>query len=194
MGKRLTLFVDGASRGNPGPSAYGALLLDESGAALAELSESIGKATNNVAEYQGLLAGLAKALEHSPDHLTVKSDSQLLTRQLVLKYRVKDPKLIPLFERAKFILPNGGPNGFADVACGRIDTYFAWNEALTEVFSAIFIAERAGCVVTQWDGSPVRFRPDIHAVYSLVCSATPRLHEQVLQALRGITPPKGLLP
>ncbi len=102
--------------------------------------------------------------------------------------------LRPLFERAKFILPNGGPNGFADVACGRIDTYFAWNEALTEVFSAIFIAERAGCVVTQWDGSPVRFRPDIHAVYSLVCSATPRLHEQVLQALRGITPPKGLLP
>ncbi len=104
MGKRLTLFVDGASRGNPGPSAYGALLLDESGAALAELSESIGKATNNVAEYQGLLAGLAKALEHSPDHLTVKSDSQLLTRQLVLKYRVKDPKLILLFERAKALL------------------------------------------------------------------------------------------
>jgi len=102
--------------------------------------------------------------------------------------------LRPLFERAKFILPNGGPNGFADVACGRIDVYFAWNEALTEVFSAIFIAERAGCVVTHWDGSPVRFCPDIHAVYSLVCSANPRLHEQVLQALRGITPPKGLLP
>jgi fructose-1,6-bisphosphatase/inositol monophosphatase family enzyme len=72
--------------------------------------------------------------------------------------------------------------------------YFAWNEALTEVFSAVFIAERAGCVVTHWDGSPVRFRPDIHAVYSLVCSANPRLHEHVLQALRGITPPKGLLP
>ena len=102
--------------------------------------------------------------------------------------------LRPLFERAKFILPNGGPNGFADVACGRIDVYFAWNEALTEVFYAIFVAERAGCVVTHWDGSPVQFRPDIHAVYSLVCSANPRLHEQVLQALRGITPPKGLLP
>jgi len=102
--------------------------------------------------------------------------------------------LRPLFERARFILPNGGPNGFADVACGRIDVYFAWNEALTEVFSAIYIAERAGCVITHWDGSPVRFRPDIHAVYSLVCSANPRLHEHVLQALRGITPPKGLTP
>ncbi len=99
--------------------------------------------------------------------------------------------LRPLFERAKFILPNGGPNGFADVACGRIDVYFAWNEALTEVFSALPIAERAGCVVTGWDGSPVRFRPDIHAVYSLVCSANPRLHEQVLHALKGIVPPKG---
>lgn len=102
--------------------------------------------------------------------------------------------LRPIFERARFILPNGGPYGFADVACGRIDVYFAWNEALTEVFSAIYIAERAGCVVSHWDGSPVRFRPDIHAVYSLVCSANPRLHDQVLQALKGITPPKGLMP
>ncbi len=100
--------------------------------------------------------------------------------------------LRPIFERARFILPNGGPYGFADVACGRIDAYFAWNESLTEVFSAVSIAERAGCVVSQWDGSPIRFRPDIHAVYSLVCSANPRLHEQVLQSLKGTTPPKGL--
>ncbi len=101
--------------------------------------------------------------------------------------------LRPVFERARFILPNGGPYGFADVACGRIDAYFAWNEALTEVFSAIYIAERAGCVVTHWDGSPVQFRPDIHAVYTVVCSANPRLHKEVLQALKSITPPKGLM-
>ena len=100
--------------------------------------------------------------------------------------------LRPIFGRAKLVLPNGGPGGFADVACGRIDVYFAWNEALTEVFSSIFIAERAGCVITGWDGSPVRFRPDINAVHSLVCSANPRLHQNVLQALRGITPPRGL--
>jgi fructose-1,6-bisphosphatase/inositol monophosphatase family enzyme len=102
--------------------------------------------------------------------------------------------LRPLFERVRLILGNGGPCGFADVAGGRIDVYFAWNESLTEVFSAIYIAERAGCVVTRWDGSPVRFRPDIHAVYSLVCSANPGLHAQVLQALKDITPPKGLTP
>ena len=99
--------------------------------------------------------------------------------------------LRPLFERARFVLPNGGPGGFVDVACGRIDVYLAWQEALTEVFSAVAIAERAGCVVTHWDGSPLAFRPDIHALHSLVCSANRRLHDDVLRALRGITPPKG---
>jgi fructose-1,6-bisphosphatase/inositol monophosphatase family enzyme len=99
--------------------------------------------------------------------------------------------LRPLLEQVKFILPNGGPAGFADVACGRIDVYLAWNEALTEVFSAIHIAERAGCVITHWDGSPVRFRPDIQAVYSLVCSSNRALHREVLKVLKHITPPKG---
>jgi fructose-1,6-bisphosphatase/inositol monophosphatase family enzyme len=102
--------------------------------------------------------------------------------------------LRPLFERAKFILPNGGPGGFADVAAGRIDVYLAWNEALTEVHSAAFIALRAACVITHWDGSPVRFTPDIHAVYSLVCSANPTLHRQVLRLLKTIQPPKGFTP
>ena len=100
--------------------------------------------------------------------------------------------LRPLFERAKFVFPNGGPGGFADVATGRIDVYLAWQEALTEVFSGIYIAERAGCVVTQWDGAPVAFRPDLHALHTLVCSANPHLHGEVLRVLRGITPPKGL--
>jgi hypothetical protein len=65
-------------------------------------------------------------------------------------------------------------------------------EALTEVFSALHVAERAGCPVSHWDGSPLRFQPDIHAVYNLVCSANPALHRQALEALKGITPPKGL--
>lgn len=102
--------------------------------------------------------------------------------------------LRPLFERAQGILPNGGPAGFVDVAVGRVDVYLAWQEALTEVFSGVYVAERAGCVVTGWDGAPVRFRPDIHALHGLVCSANPRLHGEVLRALRGVTPPKGLVP
>ncbi len=100
--------------------------------------------------------------------------------------------LRPLFERAKFILPNGGPGGFADVASGRIDVYLAWNEALTEVYSAAYIAERAGCVITHWDGSPVVFRPDVNAVYSLVCSANAGLHRRVLSLLKTVRPPRGL--
>lgn len=102
--------------------------------------------------------------------------------------------LRPLFERATMVLPNGGPGGFVDVATGRIDVYLAWQEALTEVFSAVYVAERAGCVVTGWDGSPVPFRPDIQALHSLVCSANPRLHAEVLDVIRGIAPPKGLGP
>lgn len=102
--------------------------------------------------------------------------------------------LRPLFERALGVLPNGGPGGFVDVAVGRVDVYLAWQEALTEVFSGIYIAERAGCVVTGWDGAPVRFRPDIHALHTLVCSANPRLHGEVLEVLRSIPPPKGLAP
>jgi len=98
----------------------------------------------------------------------------------------------PLIERAKFILPNGGPGGFADVAAGRIDVYLAWNEALTEVYSAAYIAERAGCVITNWDGSPLAFTPEIHAVYNLVCSANPALHREALAALKTIRAPKGL--
>jgi fructose-1,6-bisphosphatase/inositol monophosphatase family enzyme len=102
--------------------------------------------------------------------------------------------LRPLIERAKFILPNGGPGGFADVAAGRIDVYLAWNEALTEVYSAAYIAERAGCVITNWDGSPLAFTPDIYSVYNLVCSANLRLHREVLATLKTIRPPKGLAP
>jgi len=102
--------------------------------------------------------------------------------------------LRPLLQRAHFVLPNGGPGGFADVACGKVDVYVCWQEALTEVFSAVAVAERAGCLVTHWDGTPLRFRPDVHALHSLVVSANARLHDEVLRALRGVTPPKGLLP
>jgi fructose-1,6-bisphosphatase/inositol monophosphatase family enzyme len=102
--------------------------------------------------------------------------------------------LRPLLERARFVLPNGGPGGFADVARGRIDVYVCWQEALTEVFSAVAVAERAGCVVTHWDGTSLRFRPDVHALHSLVVSANARLHDEVLRTLHGVTPPRGLLP
>lgn len=137
----------------------------------------------------------ARAVPLRPSRITTLDGASLEA------YLMKPPFLYatatalrPLIQRARFILPNGGPAGFADVAAGRIDVYLAWNEALTEVFSAIHIAERAGCLISQWDGSPVRFRPDIHAVYTLAVSANPALHREVLKALKTITPPKGLAP
>jgi fructose-1,6-bisphosphatase/inositol monophosphatase family enzyme len=100
--------------------------------------------------------------------------------------------LRPLLRRARFVLPNGGPGGFVDVACGRVDVYLAWREALTEVFSTVGVALAAGCVVSGWDGAPLVFRPDINALHTVVCSANPRLHTEVLRVLEGVAPPGGI--
>lgn len=87
----LTLYCDGASRGNPGPASAGALLLDESGAVVAELSETLGRATNNEAEYAALLLGLRKAISLGAGRVDIRADSQLVIRQLTGEYRVKHP-------------------------------------------------------------------------------------------------------
>jgi fructose-1,6-bisphosphatase/inositol monophosphatase family enzyme len=100
--------------------------------------------------------------------------------------------LRPLLGRARFVLPNGGPGGFVDVACGRVDVYLAWREALTEVFSSVAVALAAGCSISGWDGAPLVFHPDIHALHTVVCSANPRLHAEVLRALEGVAPPGGI--
>jgi hypothetical protein len=101
-------------------------------------------------------------------------------------------RLRPLLGRARFVLPNGGPGGFVDVACGRIDVYLAWREALTEVFSTVAVAQAVGCVVSGWDGAPLVFRPDINALHTVFRSANSRLHAEVLRALADIAPPGGI--
>lgn len=98
------LMVDGAARGNPGPAGCGAVVLDETGAVLKELSRSLGIATNNVAEYQGLLLGLEAVLELGGKRLCVQSDSELLVRQLNGIYRVKNRKLKVLHDKALGLL------------------------------------------------------------------------------------------
>ena len=90
---KARLFTDGGARGNPGPAAYGYVLEAEDGTVLAAEGEAIGEATNNVAEYSGLIAGLAKAIElHVPD-LEVVSDSELMVKQMRGEYRVKNEAL-----------------------------------------------------------------------------------------------------
>ena len=101
---KATLFADGGSRGNPGPAASGAVLFDEGGEVLREVGTYLGTATNNVAEWTGLITGLEAALELGVDDLAVRLDSELVVRQIDGQYRVKNAALIPLHAKAKSLL------------------------------------------------------------------------------------------
>ena len=109
MTRGVVVEADGASRGNPGPAAYGAVLRDaDTGAVLAEDGRAIGVATNNVAEYAGLIAGLELAAEVAPDaEVEVRMDSKLVVEQVSGRWRVKHPDLRPLAERAIELAPPG---------------------------------------------------------------------------------------
>jgi ribonuclease HI len=95
---------DGGSRGNPGPSGYGAVVTDATGHKLAELSEFLGIRTNNFAEYSGLLAVLDWTLKNRYTHLKVVSDSELMVKQIQGKYRVNSPDLRPLWQQARQLI------------------------------------------------------------------------------------------
>jgi ribonuclease HI len=97
---KAKLSTDGGSRGNPGPAAFGYVLEAEDGTVLAAHGEAIGAATNNVAEYRALVAGLARALEAGVDELEVVSDSELLVKQMRGEYRVKNAALRELSAEA----------------------------------------------------------------------------------------------
>ena len=96
----LVAFVDGGARGNPGPAGYGVVLEDEMGRPVAELSEFLGKQTNNYAEYSGLLAALNYTLRHGFKALKVVSDSELMVKQMKGQYKVSNPTLKELHGRA----------------------------------------------------------------------------------------------
>jgi ribonuclease HI len=97
----IIAYCDGGSRGNPGPAGYGVHIEDANGAAIRELSEYVGRKTNNVAEYSGLLAALQFALDSGYRRLKVISDSELMVKQIKGQYRVNSPELRPLYEEAK---------------------------------------------------------------------------------------------
>jgi ribonuclease HI len=101
---KATLFADGGSRGNPGPAASGAVIFGEDGSVLREVGTFLGTATNNVAEWTGLVTGLEAALELGIDELAVRLDSELVVKQTSGEYRVKNPGLLPLHTKAKTLL------------------------------------------------------------------------------------------
>ncbi len=108
--RRLIVEADGGSRGNPGPAAYGALVRDaETGEVLREIAEHLGTATNNVAEYRGLIAGLRAAREIDPDaEVEVRMDSRLVVEQVTGRWKVNNPGLRPLVAEARQIYPVPG--------------------------------------------------------------------------------------
>ncbi len=95
----LVVNVDGGARGNPGPAAIGVVVRDEGGAVLEELGETIGRATNNVAEYRALLRGIELAAAHGGTEVELVGDSELVVRQVEGRYKVKDATLRELTPR-----------------------------------------------------------------------------------------------
>jgi probable phosphoglycerate mutase len=106
--------IDGGARGNPGPAGYG-VRIEQSDGTIVELKQSLGVATNNVAEYKGLLAALEWAVQHGIHQLRVRSDSELLVKQLRGEYRVKNPGLQPLYEQARGLIRQIGRVTFEHV-------------------------------------------------------------------------------
>jgi ribonuclease HI len=97
----IVAYIDGGARGNPGPAGYGVRIEDGQGTLVEEFNGYLGSATNNVAEYNGLVAALKYAQQHGHRHVHIKSDSELLVKQMRGEYRVKNPGLQPLYQQAR---------------------------------------------------------------------------------------------
>ena len=106
MYKRLKIFIDGASKGNPGDGGAGILIFDERGKVVKEVSEYLGNCTNNVAEYKALLISLKEALDLKAEYISIFCDSELLVNQIKGIYKVKSPHLKPLYKKAVELLKN----------------------------------------------------------------------------------------
>ena len=100
----IIAYIDGGARGNPGPAGYGVRVENEAGELLDELHGGLGIATNNVAEYNGLLAALRWAVDRGERIVLIRADSELLVKQMRGEYKVKHPGLQPLYVRARLLV------------------------------------------------------------------------------------------
>ena len=100
----IVAYIDGGARGNPGPAGYGVRIQSADGTILDELHGALGIATNNVAEYNGLLAALRWAVENNVSRVQIRADSELLVKQMRGEYKVKNPGLQPLYVRARLLV------------------------------------------------------------------------------------------
>ena len=100
----IVAYIDGGARGNPGPAGYGVSIQTPDGTPLTELYGGLGVATNNIAEYNGLLAALQWAVDHDERRVHIRADSELLVKQMRGEYKVKHPGLQPLYVRARLLV------------------------------------------------------------------------------------------
>ena len=130
----IVAYIDGGARGNPGPAGFGVRIEQPDGALIEEFGASIGVATNNVAEYRGLLAALEWARAHSCKTVIVRSDSLLLVQQMRGTYRVKHPGLRPLYAKARLLAHDIGRVVFEHVRReSNVDADRLANAAMDEV-------------------------------------------------------------
>jgi ribonuclease HI len=128
---KVTVNVDGGARGNPGPAAIGVVVRDEDGTIVEAVGETIGKTTNNVAEYKALLRGIELAAAHGATEVHLIGDSQLIVRQVEGRYKVKDEKMKPLHAAATKALAGFGKWSIEDVRRAQnADADALVNEAL----------------------------------------------------------------
>jgi len=115
----IVAYIDGGARGNPGPAGFGVRIENEDGTLIEEFCESIGVATNNVAEYRGLLAALEWARAHGHRAVHIRSDSLLLVQQMLGNYKVKNAGLLPLHAKARLLAHEIGNVTFEHVGRSR---------------------------------------------------------------------------
>jgi ribonuclease HI len=111
----ITAFFDGGARSNPGPAGYGVYIVDDHDSVLAELHGSLGIATNNIAEYSGLIAALQWAVDHEVRQISIKGDSLLIIEQMRGNYKVKNEGLKPLHMQARMLVMQIGDVRFEHV-------------------------------------------------------------------------------
>jgi probable phosphoglycerate mutase len=111
----ITAYFDGGARSNPGPAGYGVYIVDDAGNVLAELSGSLGNTTNNIAEYNGLIAALQWAVDNKVTQITIKGDSLLIVEQMRGNYKVKNEGLRPLHMQARMLVMQIGDVKFEHV-------------------------------------------------------------------------------
>ena len=111
----ITAYFDGGARSNPGPAGYGVHIVDDAGSVLAELSGALGNTTNNIAEYNGLIAALQWAVDRHLTQLAIKGDSLLIIEQMRGNYKVKNEGLKPLYLKARMLVMQIGDVSFEHV-------------------------------------------------------------------------------